>query len=250
MRAYVLTRSAYGPEWTLEANRRRLEVTAAVTARLMAAQTDRDWTWVVLLHEQDPLRVERTAVFAAAAPRCSVVPWTPPARPSQAPWDRHAATKKIKDAIAYEAYRAPWSDALGDRDEAVMQVRLDDDDGLAVDALVRYRRAAMRLRGRSILMLPYGVRVWDGRYSRVRHERNAMHALLTPPGDAGTVYDYPHAECHSDRRARGAPVLLVDDRIGWLWLRHRDTLSGWKRADRSLDRSIRKLFPIDWSVIT
>ena len=36
MRHCVLTRSAYGPEWTLEANRRRLALTRAVTAKLMA----------------------------------------------------------------------------------------------------------------------------------------------------------------------------------------------------------------------
>jgi hypothetical protein len=36
---FVLTRSAYGPEWSVEANRRRLEITRAVTAASLAAQT-------------------------------------------------------------------------------------------------------------------------------------------------------------------------------------------------------------------
>ena len=40
MRFYVLTRSAYGPAWDLDANRRRLAVTRAVTAAAMRAQTD------------------------------------------------------------------------------------------------------------------------------------------------------------------------------------------------------------------
>ncbi len=55
LRHFVLTRSAYGPAWSIEANRRRLAVTKAVTARLMAAQTTRVWTWVVLLDRRDPL---------------------------------------------------------------------------------------------------------------------------------------------------------------------------------------------------
>ena len=68
MRHFVLTRSVYGPEWSDEANARRLTITAAVTARLMAAQTTRDWTWVVALHPDDPLLELRREVFRAAAP--------------------------------------------------------------------------------------------------------------------------------------------------------------------------------------
>ena len=71
-----MTRSAYGPAWSLEANRRRLAVTRAVTARLMGLQADRDWTWIVLLDERDRLLEERMAVFAAAAPAFVPILWT------------------------------------------------------------------------------------------------------------------------------------------------------------------------------
>lgn len=247
MRHYVLTRSAYGPEWTLDANRRRLEVTRAVTARLMAAQSG-SWTWVVVLDERDPLAEERRALFTASAPVCNIITWRPPARPKPAPWDRHAAQTTTVQRIAYEAYRAPWSSAM-QRDGMVLQTRLDDDDGLAPDAIVRYQAAAAHCRRRTILMLPQGVRVWQGRYSTVRHDRNAMHTLVTQPGDMGTVYDYPHAECHSDRRARGAPVLFVDDRWGWLWVRHPDTISGYRRAEHPLNARVRAAFPVDWAAL-
>jgi len=246
VRHYVLTRAAYGPRWDIAANRRRLAVSAAVTVPLMAAQTSRDWTWIVLLDERDPLIEERIALFSSGAPALIPLRWMPPQSPRAAPWDRHGAATNTVQRIAAEAYRAPWREALGSRDERILQTRLDDDDGLAPDSLARYREASARLPRRAILMLPKGVRVWRGMYADVRHERNAMHTLLTPPGDTGTVYDYPHAKCDTDRRAGGARVVMVDQRWGWLWVRHRDTISGHKRAESRITSLVRDAFPIDW----
>ena len=244
MRTFVLTRSAYGPAWSLDANQRRLDVTRAVTARLMRLQTCRDWTWVVLLDRRDALLEERRAVFAGAAPAFEAIEWEPPRNPAAAPWDRHGAETNTVQRIAAEAYRAPWRDVVGHRDEAVMQIRLDDDDGLAVDALDRYARAAEAVKRRTVLMLPNGVRVWRGRYSKVRHEQNAMHALVTPPGDGLSVYDYGHTKVR-----RAAPVVMVDEAWGWLWVRHQDTISGWKRAERRIDPPVRDAFPVDWKAL-
>lgn len=241
MRTYVLTRSAYGPAWDLAANRRRLEVTKAVTARLMRRQTDRDWTWIVLFDERDDLLSERLAVFSAAAPSFVPILWMPPSDPQPARWDRHGAETNTVQRIAAEAYRAPWRDAIGPPDEAIMAIRLDDDDGLAPDAMARYRAAAAPIRARTVLMLPNGIRVWRGRYDHVRHERNAMHALVTPPGDALCIYDYGHTKV-----TRVAPVVMVDTQWGWIWVRHQDTISGWKRAARHLNPAVRAAFPIDW----
>lgn len=243
MRHFVLTRAAYGPAWDLRANRRRLDVTQAVTARLMTAQTDRDWTWVVLLDARDPLGSERRAVFADAAPASTFIEWTPPAHPKGASWDRHADENTTVQRIAAEAYRAPWREVIG-TGEPLMMTRLDDDDGLAPDALARYRAASAKVTKRTILMLPAGVRVWKDRYSDVRHERNAMHCLVTPAGDDLCVYDYGHAKCQ-----KAAPIVMVDQRWGWLWVRHRDTISGWKRADKRIDPAVRLAFPVDWRAL-
>ncbi len=243
MRHVVLTRAAYGPAWDLAANRRRLHVTRAVTAPLMAAQTDRDWTWIVLLDARDPLIAERRDVFAAAAPSFVPVEWTPPPRPKAAAWDRHGDAATTIQRIAAEAYRAPWRAAIG-ADGPLMMTRLDDDDGLAPDAVARYRAAAARASARTILMLPAGVRVWRGRYAVVRHERNAMHCLVTPAGDDLCVYDYGHAKCQ-----KVAPIVMVDQAWGWLWVRHRDTISGWKRADAPITAAVRAAFPADWKAL-
>jgi hypothetical protein len=233
VRHYVLTRSIYGPEWTLEENARRLAITRAVTAPLMAAQDCRRWTWVVALNPTDPLIEERRAVFRSAAPAYREILWRPePSTPQ---------------AVAAAAYRGvPWGEAIGPRDTTILQTRLDDDDGFVPEGIRRYQGA---IGSRSplptmILMMSRGVRVWDGRFAFVRHNRNAMHTLVTAPGSTLGVYDYGHTACR-----RAAPVFPVGNRIGWLWVRHRDTISGWKMADRPLCDAIRRVFPIDWRAL-
>jgi hypothetical protein len=201
----------------------------------MAAQTNRDWTWIVALDRRDPLYDERCAVFAAAAPAFVALPWTPP---KDAPRDRRAQW------VAYMAYKAPWREAIGERDDTVLMTRLDDDDGLAPDAIARYQAAARRVTQRSILMLPSGVRVWRGLYADVRRPRNAMHTLVTPPGDQACVYDYAHAKCE-----RVAPIVMVDNAWGWLWVRHRDTISGGRTAERPISSAVRATFPVDWKAL-
>jgi len=244
VRHFVLTRAAYGRGWSLEANRRRLAVTRAVTLPLMAAQTNREWTWIVALDPADPLLEERTAAFSGAAPEFVPLLWAPPASPEAARWDKHGASAGLVQRIAASAYHAPWREAMGIGSARVMMTRLDDDDGLAPDAIDRYRRAAARAKGKTILMLPSGVRVWRNRYSDVKHLRNAMHSLVTPKGDPTSIYDYGHATCH-----KAAPIVMVDEAWGWLWVRHQDTISGYKRADLPLTPAVRSAFPADWAAL-
>lgn len=240
-----MTRSAYGPGWDLEANRRRLAMTKAVTAPLMGGQTFRDWTWIVALDPRDPLLEERRAVFEAAAPRFVAMMWTPTTL-ARVPWDpepkRHVTENEL---IAAAAYRAPWRSFVPG-DGPLLQTRLDDDDGLALDGLARYQRAARVLRNRrAVLMLPMGVRVYGGRFASISHDRNAMHTLHTPAGDDLCIYDYGHTKCR-----HVAPVLMVDHRWGWVWTRHHDTISGWRETRSPLTPRVRAYFPVvDWAAV-
>lgn len=230
MRHYVLTRSAYGPAWDLEANKRRLAITRAVTARLMSQQTARQWTWIVLLDERDPLLAERMGLYRASAPA-----FVPILRSSgiDDPSVRAAAD-----------YRAPWREQVGPSDDQVLTTRLDDDDGFAPTALLRYQIAARKETRRTALMLPLGVRVWEGRYSLVPHDTNAMHTLVTPPGDEMCVYDYGHTKVR-----RTVRTVTVDRVPAWLWVRHRDTLSGYREGKRPIDSFVRRMFPVDWTAL-
>lgn len=228
VRHYVLTRSAYGPAWDVDANRRRLEMTRAVTVAGMAAQTNHDWQWLVALDRRDPLRTERRAVFESAGVPVAFL---------------DVESSADRSRAAFEAYGADWNALIGERFEPVAMTRLDDDDAFAPWALERIATVASRSSGRWALMLPHGVRVWNGRYAIVRHRSNAMQTLVTPAGDELHVYAYGHRKVLQVARVR-----TVDARPGWLWSRHPDTISGWHIADRALTDHIRSLFPIDWSV--
>lgn len=241
MRQYLLTRSSFGPAWDLRANTRRLAVTRAVTARCMAHQTERDWTWIVLLDERDPNLRARMTVYEAAAPRFVPIVRVPKEPP---PRDR-----LIRQRIAAADYKAPWRDAIGPADDTVLMTRLDDDDGLAPDAMARFRAAAGVQR--AALMLPVGVWVYGNRYAVVRHPVNAMHTLVTPPGDSGVVYDYSHVKV-----ASAAPVTVVDEEWGWIWVRHIDTISGrgvprrWgSMRPAPITRKVHDAFPVDWTTL-
>jgi hypothetical protein len=241
---YVLTRAVYGPEWPLEANRRRLAIAQAVTVPTMAAQDNRDWSWVVALDPADPLLGERMAAFAAAAPRFLPLMWQRPAQLEPVAWDPDPArARSVTSLVAASAYRAPWRQ-LVPATEPAFQTRLDDDDGLAPNAIGRIQRAGRRARGRVVLMLPRGLRVYGPRYAVVRHDCNAMQTLFTPEGDDLCVYDYGHTHC-----ARVARVVRVDSHLGWVWTRHRDTLSGWRGTVQDTTPFIRSLFPIDWATV-
>lgn len=231
MKHYVLTRAVYGPAWDLEANARRLTITRAVTARLMAQQTTRDWVWVVALDPRDPLLEERRAVFKEAAPELRVILWS--------------GNGGTPAEVASDAYRSvPWNDAM-ERDEVTLQTRLDDDDGLAPGSLERMRgRSRLRIGSRTIVMQTRGVRVWEGRAQVVRHLSNAMHTLVTDRGDSLTVYDYGHTDAR-----KTAPVLHAGSHLAWLWVRHRDTLSDWKRASGPITAHIQRMFPVDWAAL-
>lgn len=252
MRQYVLTRSAFGSAWDRPANARRLAITKAVTARLLSAQTTTAWTWVVLLDDRDPFLAQRLALYRDSAPAfCPIVVHRPPEQ-------MRFGASRVRQRMAAADYKAAWRTDIPS-DDTVLMTRLDDDDGLAPDALERCRNAAESITRRTVLMLPVGIRVWRGRYTESRHQRNAMHTLVTPPGDSMCVYDYGHTKV--DRPAPNGPgcdVLQVDERPGWLWVRHLDTISDSKGARlpsferlplRPLTREVKRMFPIDWSVL-
>lgn len=230
MKHFVMTRSAYGPAWDKDANRRRLEVTIGVTVASMAAQTSKDWTWIVLLDRNDPLKAERKAAFESAG-----VP---------VKFFTIASKTTDRSEAAVEGYRAPWGRQVGKRDDIVAMTRLDDDDALAPWAIERIAKHAPKVRRRTVLVLPVGVRSWGGRYTLVQHFSNAMQTLVTLPGDDLHVYGYLH------RQARHvAKLRAIETRIGWVWTRHADTISGWRTAERPLSDGLRRSFPIDWSLL-
>lgn len=232
-RHYVLTRAVYHPRlWSPAANRRRLELFRGITAAGLAAQTRDDWVWVLALSPDDPLRAERLTAARAAGVEVRAV-----AVPD---------TGGPRSAVAIAAYRADWAAVIDDPAER-LTTRIDDDDTFAPDAFARLRGyvSGQDPGGhRRALILPVGFRVWAGRYTRVRHESNAWATLWVPAGDLSHVYGHLHRKVRDHAR-----VTFVDYRPAWLWPRHADTLSGWRKAARPVTPALRRLFPIDWDLL-
>lgn len=226
-----MTRSAYGPAWDEEANRRRLEITRRVTVASMAAQSTKDWSWLVCLHRDDPLKAARKAAFESAGVPVRFVTVT---------------SKTMDRSLAgYELYKAPWARILGKRDDVLAMTRLDDDDALAPWALERIQRAVPRQLIRpTILNLPVGLRVWGGRVTVVTHMSNAWQTLVTPSGDDLHVYAYGHRDAR-----RVGKLRQIDLRPGWVWARHSDTISGWHTAEKPITDRQKSAFPIDWDIL-
>ena len=101
----------------------------------------------MLLDQRDPLLHDRLALYGDSASSFRPIVWRP----------TDAAGRPDRQRVAAADYRAPWRDAVGPADDTVLMARLDDDDGLASDALARFRRAADGVDARTILMLPTGV---------------------------------------------------------------------------------------------
>ena len=220
----ILTRSAYGPDWTREANARRLAVTEAITVPTIRAQTFRGFEWHVLVHEKDPLLRRRVKAFESAGVPVHLL---------------FTDARGTPQEVAVACYKAAWRDSVGPGPAAMM--RLDDDDGLAPDAFARLQPLASSSRQPTALVFPIGIRVWAGRYTFVRHASNAMQTLVS---EVGSVYDYLH------RRVRQhALVRFVDRKPAWLWYRHPDTISGWRMAMSPLDPTVQRWFPIDWAFV-
>lgn len=211
LRHYVLTRAYRDPSYPLDANARRIELLRGITARSLAAQST-DWTWLVWVHPDDPLREERLDAFRSAG--APVVP----------------IEGDVADLI-------DWSGP-------VLTTRIDDDDAFAADAFRRLHRAVTRLRHRAVLVFPVGHRINEGLSERIIHGRNAWASLYAPKGDRAHIRQVVHP-----RIARLAPITFIDHDPAWLWVRHQDAESRFRRAHDIITPALRGLYPIDWSLL-
>lgn len=211
MRHYVLTRAYRSPAYPIEANRRRIEITRRVTARSLSCQGT-EWTWLVYIDPTDPLLDERLEAFRSAG-----MPVVPVAGPVQEYID--------------------WSGS-------VLTTRVDDDDAFARDAFRRMHGAIRKRTPRTVLMFPEGHRVNAGMMQPIRHRRNAWSSLYAPAGDEVHIRQRAHPQVE-----RIAPIRVVDRRPAWLWVRHQDAETGFRRAHHTLTDEVRALYDVDWPFV-
>ena len=238
---YILTRCAYNPAlFDDTANRRRLDIfTATTVSSLRASHVHlkangyNPPTWLLAVHLADPLLSDR--VDAAKLTGLNVVAIPTPT--INGDHDRHVA--------AHAAYRTPWTDRMHPTNPK-LTTRIDDDDAFATDTLTRlYRHLDTHPPDqRRAYIFPQGHRIHDGHVAAVRHESNAWLSLYSPAGDPTTAVTFAHRNI-----ADHAPVVFVDDTPSWLWVRHPYALSGWRHATDPISPSVRRRYPVDWTII-
>ncbi len=238
MRHYLLTRSAYGPDVSLELNRYRLGLLRGVTSRSLASQTFRDVTWLVLIDPADPLLQEREDVLWASG-----LPFLT------------APAGKIERQDRRDRPWGPWSDHI-DWSDATLTTRIDDDDAFAPWALAKFHGHAAkwaegRRARRTIFSLPLGLRVSAGRVSVRRDGLNQFTSLYAPRGDRVCIMDMNHTN-----QRRLAMIIEISKAPGWLWLRHDGARSAQSRASlrdkhlmEEISPAIRECFSVDWELI-
>lgn len=214
MKHYVLTPSYRGPEYPIEANRRRLAILRGITARSLATQGT-DWTWLVYVQRDDPLLEERLDAFrSAGAPVIPMYDFGP---------------ESVID----------WSGP-------VLTTRIDDDDAFVRGAFLELHRTLRQSppTGREAIIFPHGYRVNEGRYIPVTNRKNAWVSLYAPKGDRIHVREVQHRRVWTL-----APVRFLERRRAFLWVRHPDTLTAFRGTKYPLTPQIMAQFDVDWSLV-
>lgn len=237
MRHYVLTRSAFGPAVPIAENRRRLELLRRVTVPSMAAQTNHDVLWVVLLDNDDPLGGERRAAFEVAG----------------LPLVFGSAHGMIVRGQKDKPY-GPWAQYVR-TDQVLLTMRMDDDDAIApfVLAMVREHAESVDPGSRFVWTLPDGWRVAGSMAERAHWPIPMFSTLQVPAGARRTIFDANHLGAR-----KLAPLRPIPSEPAWLWVRHQHTRSShlgqwtfaeWRKQAVPIDDAIRSGFPVDWPYI-
>lgn len=174
----------YAPE-RMELRFRHFE---ALTLPSVAAQTDPDFTFMIVIGQRMPEPwLSRLHDLTAPVPQIRIVP--------TAPMKHRLALQK---AIQAE---------LGDNADESLQFRLDDDDAMGVDFVAQIRHIAGRtgrLRRRDPRLAIDFNKGWSVRLSASGIEAEEVItsfwacglAVLFPPGDAKTIMNFGHHKLH------------------------------------------------------
>ena len=238
MRHYVLTRSAFGASVSLDENRFRLELLRRITVPSMAAQTNRDLTWLVFMADDDPLASERRAAFESAG-----LPFV------------IGSARKMTVRGALDRPYGPWKDYM-EWDGVTLSTRLDDDDAFAPWAMAAVRAVAERDAERTspvVWSLMDGWRIAGRLAERVHWPIPMFCTLQAPQGTRSCIMDSNHLGAR-----KLGPLKQTIDRPAWLWVRHgltrssyigSKTLGGWRASAAPITDELRAAFPVDWALI-
>jgi hypothetical protein len=186
----------------------------------IAAQTTRDFHWVVYLDEETPPEFrERIEACRAVFP---FVPYFTGFFPAEG-WPR-----SLRELLGQPT---PW----------LLTTRFDSDDALAVDHVARLQAAVETAAptARTSFNLTHGVVIEDGRVYAHAHPSNAFASWLEPwDGSARTCMSINHM-----RMAEHGQVLQVGGPAAWLQVVHGGNVSNKVRGRRVGPEVVRDRFP-------
>lgn len=104
----------------------------------------------------------------------------------------------------------------------VLTTRVDDDDQIAADFVERLRSRVEETERPTVYVFPWGAvnDIQHGIHYDREYPANQFPSLLCPVSERLTVYCEQH-----DRLAKRFPVVAVDKRPAWTWVRHADQIS-------------------------
>ena len=223
----ILIRSAYSPSVPLNVNRRRLELTRALCAASLAAQSVKTVRLVPKLHLDDPFLQERLNVYAGTGLR--VVPFlSRDERPG-------LLRKQGWDAIIANVFKTG---------AVVLQTRMDDDDAIARDFCERLYVGIARQENKGWHTFPRGVYVERRAWAPYILPANQFITRRTVAGSGRHVYEIQH------RQIKARELAVIDEQPAWIWCRHNDALSGSRPVEARHDLSVlTSRFSFDSSVL-
>ena len=227
MKHLVITLSMYGPEVDLAWNAGRIDLVAANSAPSMAAQTTRDFEWMVCVHPDDPMLAQRMAAFSKGAV-CRFVYFNPSADKRTDPVEGRV-NARADDALVENwrqvSYRVDQLilPVIRELDQPLLLTRFDDDDAFTTDALARIQAVAQPEPEPVLWMQPQGFVVWATPPVEIqpfRHPANGFSSIQAPPGSRIHPFTYGH-----NRVVDHLPMRVVDEKPAWLMFRHEDNMS-------------------------
>ena len=186
----------------------------------LAAQTVRDFRWIVYFDEETP------EPFRARIEACRRVadfhPYFTPMFPGEH-WPVSV------NAVLGQGRRPPW----------LLSTRLDNDDGLAVDFVARLQAAVSSAPPRQGSFNVTNGYVFDGRRTyALAHPSNAFASLVEPRDAARTVSDVQHMHL-----AEAGPITQIGGPGGWLQVVHGGNVSNKIRGRRVPPAGLAGRFP-------
>jgi len=269
MQHYVLTRSAYAPTVPEKVNRYRLKVFSEITAKSLAAQTNKDWTWAVMVHRDDPLVSKRKNIVRNMGVPFRFFYWNDEFLPNSpefsAPVEWGDTYSKRIGTTGWNTIVTSgslWRRVLPAGKVPLLMTRMDDDDALFPTTLERVRVAAEKSKGpdRITFTHPLGLCVFNNKYSLYWHPSNMLTSMMTWPPDLFTAFEGSHNDIHQFSK-----VEVVDEDVAWVYARHPEAITYVKEDARKagvklykhtpviygerIDDDFRSLLPLDWSVL-